>query len=47
MAKKKEVGEHRRMRIVTTHKEGKGYKAVSKQFLVPVCMVQYLYSKEV
>ena len=42
MAKKKELSEdlHVRRRLVRAHSEGKGYKAISKQYGVPVPTVQ-------
>ncbi|XP_063353673.2 olfactory receptor 2K2-like [Pelmatolapia mariae] len=39
MAKKKELSEDLRSRIVNAHKDGKGYKAIGKQFQVPVATV--------
>jgi transposase len=45
MAKTKELREDLRMRIVTEHKNGKGYKTISKQFLVPVATVQSIIRK--
>ena len=40
MTEKKELNEDLHLRIVTAHKGGKGYKAFSKQFIVPVATVQ-------
>lgn len=45
MAKKKEVSEDLRLCIVNAHKEGKGYKAISKQFRVPVATIQSIIRK--
>lgn len=45
MAKTKEVDEDLRLRIVIAHNEGKGYKAVAKQFNVPVATVQSIIKK--
>ena len=36
MAKKKELSEDLRQRLVRAHSEGKGYKVISKQYDVPV-----------
>ena len=36
MAKTKELTENLRLRIVAAHKSGKGFKAISKCFQVPV-----------
>ena len=40
MTEKKELSEDLRLRIVTAHKGGKGYKTISKQLIVPVATVQ-------
>ena len=40
MAKTKELSEDLRMSIVNAHKDGKGYKATSKLFSVPISTVQ-------
>lgn len=45
MAKGKELSMDLRTRIVDAHKNGKGYKAISKQFLVPVSTVQSIVKK--
>jgi transposase len=45
MAKTKELSEDLRMRIVNAHKNGKGYKTISKQFLVPVATIQSIIRK--
>ena len=45
MAKKKELSEDLRSRIVDAHKQGKGYKKISKQFQVPVATVQSIIKK--
>ena len=45
MAKKKELSVDLRSRIVAVHKKGKGCKAISKQFLVPVATVQSIIKK--
>ena len=45
MAKKKELSEDLRLRIANGHKDGKGYKAISKQFQVPVATVQSIINK--
>ena len=45
MAKTKEVDEDLRLRIVVAHNEGKGYKAIAKQFSVPVATVQSIIEK--
>lgn len=45
MAKKKELSEDLRSRIVNAHKDGKGYKAIGKQFQVPVATVQSIITK--
>ena len=45
MGKKKELNAGLRLNIVTARKEGKGYKAISKQFIVPVATVQSINKK--
>ena len=45
MAKKKDFSADLHLRIVTAQKEGKGYKAFSKQFIVPVATVQSIIKK--
>ncbi len=45
MAKKKELSENLRQRVVDTHGQGKGYKAISKQYAVPVATVQSIIRK--
>ncbi|XP_076066022.1 uncharacterized protein LOC143039638 [Oratosquilla oratoria] len=45
MGKKKELSEDLRLWIVDAHKQGKGYKKISKQFEVPVAMVQSIIKK--
>ena len=40
MAKKKELIEDLRQHLVRAHSEGKGYKAISKLYAVPVVTVQ-------
>ncbi|XP_076029868.1 uncharacterized protein LOC143018394 [Oratosquilla oratoria] len=42
---KKELSEDLRLWIVDAHKQGKGYKKISKQFEVPVAMVQSIIKK--
>ena len=46
MAKKKELSEDLRQRLVHAHSEGKGYKAISKQYDVPVATVQSIINKQ-
>ena len=45
MAKTKELSEDLRMSIVNAHKDGKGYKAISKLFSVPISTVQCIIKK--
>ena len=45
MAKKKELSEDLRQRLVCAHSKGKGYKAISKQYDVPVSTVQSIINK--
>lgn len=45
MVKKKELSEDLRQRLVRAHSEGKGYKAISKQYDVPVATVQSIINK--
>ena len=45
MAKKKELSEDLRQRVVDAHGQGKGYKAISKQYAVPVATVQSIIRK--
>jgi len=45
MGKKKELSTDLRMRIVNAHKQGKGYKAISKKFDVPVSTIQSVIKK--
>ena len=45
MAKKKELSEDLRERLVHAHSEGKGYKTISKQYDVPVATVQSIINK--
>ena len=45
MAKNKELREDLRQRLVRAHSEGKGYKAISKQYDVPVATVQSIINK--
>ena len=45
MAKKKELSEDLRQRLVRAHGEGKAYKAISKQHDVPVATVQSIINK--
>lgn len=45
MVKKKELSEDLRQRLVQAHSEGKGYKAISKQYGVPVSTVQSIINK--
>ena len=45
MAKKKELSEDLRQRLVHAHSKGKGYKAISKQYDVPVATVQSIINK--
>ena len=45
MAKKKELSEDLRERLVHAHSEGKGYKTISKQYDVPVATVQSIIYK--
>ncbi|KAK3555210.1 hypothetical protein QTP86_010469 [Hemibagrus guttatus] len=45
MAKTKELTEDLRLHIVAGHKSGKGYKAISKCFEVPVATVQSIIKK--
>ena len=45
MVKKKELSEDLCQRLVQAHSEGKGYKAISKQYGVPVSTVQSIINK--
>ena len=45
MAKKKEVSEDLRQRLVRAHSVGKGYKAISRQYDVPVATIQSIINK--
>ncbi|KAL7835557.1 hypothetical protein SRHO_G00279040 [Serrasalmus rhombeus] len=45
MAKTKELTKDLRLHIVAAHKSGKGYKAISKCFQVPVATVQSIMQK--
>ena len=45
MVKTKELSDDLRMSIVNAHKDGKGYKAISKLFRVPVSTVQSIVQK--
>lgn len=45
MVKKQELSEDLRQRLVRTHSEGKGYKAISKQYDVRVSTVQSIINK--
>lgn len=45
MAKKKELSEDLRQRLVQAHSKGKGYKAIAKQYNVPVATVQSIINK--
>lgn len=45
MGKTKEMSEDLRLRIVMAHNEGKGYKAIAKQFNVPVSTAQSIIKK--
>ena len=45
MVKKKELSEDLCQRLVSAHSEGKGYKAISKQYDVPVATVQSIINK--
>lgn len=45
MTKHKELSEDLRLRIVNAHKDGKGYKAIFKQFQVPTATVQSIIRK--
>ena len=45
IAKTMELTEDLRLRIVAAHKSGKGYKAISKCFQVPVATVQSIVKK--
>ena len=45
MTKKKELSEDLRQHLVHAHNEGEGYKAISKQYDVPVATVQSLIKK--
>lgn len=45
MAKKKELSNDLRNKIVNSHKEGLGYKAISKKFNVPTSTIQSIIKK--
>ena len=45
MAKTKELTEDLRLHTVAAHKSGKGYKAISKCFQVPLAAVQSIIKK--
>ena len=45
MAKKKELSEDLCRSLVYAHSRGKGYKAISKQYDVPVATVQSIINK--
>ena len=45
MGKTKELSEDIHMSIVNALKDGKGYKAISKLFSVPISTVEYIITK--
>ncbi|XP_071482659.1 uncharacterized protein [Diadema antillarum] len=47
MAKKKELGEYLRQRLLLAHVKGKGYKVISKRHDVPVATVHSVINKHV
>ena len=45
MAKKKELSKDQRSLIVNAHKNGMGYKSISKKFDIPVSTIQSIIRK--